>query len=270
MVVRRYTCALLSIHPRDPDPTRKMRTEGTGTLVQFNGRRFILTAHHVVERGLDNFCLPLREKGPHLLPLRGLRISSDVMHDTALIHLPDDDRFRALDRGWRFLRLASPPATLPDERPFFLFGFPADEGRVTIGMPDSPSQSGAHAQVTLRSHRIVLTLGRTTGPKEIHDSEPVDPRIDFFLDHPTEGRRFGAREAERFPDIRGISGCGVWVLLPPPALAVPFESRLSFTGIETGFGSGGGKWIRCRRVDAAIELLSSMIDNSAHRHATSP
>jgi hypothetical protein len=186
-VARRSTCALIEAPREQP---RKTGIAGTGTFVQIGEQRCILTASHVISDTLNHLFVHAKEMGPGRVSLRGLPISRDTRHDTALIHLPAaDSRLGELELGWRFTQITSAPRDLSWALPYFLLGFPEDETRIDIQTVDAPSQHGKLVHVDAMSHRIVLTLGQTAGPREIPGPEPLDPRIDFFLTHPRMGMR---------------------------------------------------------------------------------
>jgi hypothetical protein len=84
------------------------------------------------------------------------------------------------------------------------------------------------------------------------DSDPIDPRVDFWLAHASEGRRIGSTEKASLPHLRGISGGGVWRPITSKILLRP-DRRLQLAGIETGFNPGS--WIRCRRWEVAGRIL---------------
>jgi len=210
---------------------------GTGTLIEANGRHFIVTAEHVA-RHINQFepGIPCGgQKREIWFPGNGL-VTKIAKHDVAVLRLDDDATVVRLKACWEFLTLDSVRLDMATTRTaLFLHGYPTSL---------SPKVGAA-----IRAIPMSLVTSRYNGLLDDFPlGEPYDQNVDLLLDHQVKGVDDMGRLTD-LPDLKGISGCSVWAVELPEnesrqRIWQPRENA-KIVAVQTGYKKGC--WLRSKR-----------------------
>lgn len=99
---------------------------GTGTLIEVNGRYFIVTAEHIAQYIAQcELGIPIGGHRSEIWVLGSGLIKDVRKYDVAVFRIEDEASVARLKEGWEFLKPENVHlGTLPKDIPIFLYGFP--------------------------------------------------------------------------------------------------------------------------------------------------
>lgn len=230
----------------------EIRAHGTGTLLSVGGRYFIVTASHVLDdfkNGIAPFFLPPREDEGPPFPLQpkdainwplsaGVAREHDPI-DLCIVELTAESAEHLAARR-RFAQL-SDLGSSRDQQPglYLMTGYPLEN------------------EVYRSEQKLSMTEARNY-ITELHD-EIADPdrglKFQLWVKYPRD-RLITSRGYEpRFPDPNGISGCGVWKLLPKPIDAWTERDRRLVAVEHTHVQNK--QLIKATRIELVLQMLAT-------------
>jgi hypothetical protein len=178
--------------------------QGTGTLFEIGGRRFVVGASHVFDEliaGGGNLCYFIRGSGGAAVPLDGVLTGVRGGFDVAAYRLADQCA-DLLESRW-FLSLANVSLEpLSSSTRYVVHGFPA-----MWSAPAGPE--------VWRASTFSCECTPYGGDLDVLKGYEPELHHVFVLDQ--SNLRFPDGTPGTVPDLHGISGCSLWSYVPPSA-----------------------------------------------------
>lgn len=245
-----------------------IRQLGSGTLLAVADLRFVLTAAHVVREasrhkltlgisGGQSGCF-IAAGGKWIMSTASSSDSADDTYDVALYQLNEDQINRLA--GVEYVRVADASFTSDLTNGFFIVtGFPGMWSTVLDGDEDTMKSKLLQYGTYAFSGSTSALAGYDPAHHFLLEASPSG-----LLDHTGEPTSFRTRTgfAAQMPtDLRGISGCSVWMignLATPVGTWEKHAGRI--VGIETGVFSARGA-IKATRWNAVTTLMYKAFPN---------
>ena len=222
---------------------------GTGTLLNIEGRYFLVTADHLFNhRDPGRFAIPkgrvnadLHSIGPGQF-WRPKLLPNEPDVDIAIFELQDEFTLSYVKTGWRVLTLENAGPASPYAGEFVLCGYPSARGWRTkdaIG-------GGLITMFTQRMPEI---------PPEAHP--PPHPALDLFFFYGTEAPTLDGKTAQ-LPALDGASGAAVWEYTEPKnGLLWAPERVLKVVGVQSSMElvQKGQRYFRVKSWAAVLKML---------------
>jgi hypothetical protein len=173
---------------------------GTGTLFKIAGRKFLITARHILDDfKVEQWAFPTApDTGTLQLFGAGELITpNEDSLDICVLELRDTEAIKLLERRWRFLSLEN--VWLPDRSAdaVFLSGFPSARAKW-----DGKQLRGRMF--------VVPTTYYPQPPASAKNSDsPVKPGVDFFLEFKKGINELTGEDISNVA-MQGTSGCSIW------------------------------------------------------------
>jgi hypothetical protein len=223
------------------DGKRTAGTCGTGSLFEFDGKYFLLTASHLfdaVNEVKDWIGIPVAQRNSEIYTLDKCVLSRPdtaqerEKYDIAILRL-DDSIAKEMKRSYKFLTYANVDRVRYNEQ-FYVSGFPFTFSKLFV-------ETNQVVGIPFRF------MSRHKSPSQ-EDYRWFDPAVHILVEYSETYYENGInpRPVAAPSDLEGISGCSIWNYEDDPKGIWAPETCLKVVGIQTGVRRGsyikGTKW----------------------------
>ena len=229
------------------DPVKGIRSHGCGILFTYNFEYFILTAYHNLAD--EDFDTITARVGPHLPRLRPCVVKySKVVGtpsldkiDIAVIHLQSSELIAMLHQYNSFTHLSDIRLDLQNINKkvdkFSLFGYPGSKTKPKYNVDREYTISALYTEVR--------PANKIHGKLKEHGFS-----AHIIFDKPKKGYNYFTNQQITSPQMKGLSGCGLWILTSLDVEKLRYNSKLVGIFTELHFGQGFAT-----RIDFVTELM---------------
>lgn len=228
----------------------RIRHGYTGVLYRIGDDHFVITAAHhlrsIVEAEVPLY-LSMNRPGVMPLPLADARFHSteEEDRDITAIWLPAD--------------LAHEVATHKDFLSHNQIDMHAADKRAAFAFFGYPKEWSGHviADEHIASLGLALVTFGYDGSRE--QLSRYDPKLHMLLNVPSDARNHHRDKVEMLPDLRGISGCGVWQVgdIVGNEIRPRDENSVTLVAIEHKWSRKFG-YVMATRIGYAMEFIAEM------------